>query len=296
MEVKEIVSKLFDISLRIYEKYQSLKKLDYNESKDSIEYQTTISVLSGLLKEEQEIYATITDRELMQEILLHLSQKEKINSVIEDINILIANNMELIKRRIIINLLSKKQNIDKNTLIRMAHEVDKELKENNSSENNSYYSLINLLSLSEETKRDFIKGILLIISNDTELDKDTYINLLYNSAYLFPFCERELLKSNFEIANSIYFCKNIVADFHHINNETVANTNKLYGWDIIKYFKTRTINEYVKIIIRTALLFCSKEEIDSMKSDGDINYIIEESQNDITYVRSVRIGSDKFGK
>lgn len=296
MEVKEIVSKLFDISLRIYEYYQSLKRLDYNGSKDSIEYQNTISILSVLLKEEKEIYATITDRELMQEILLHLSQKEKINSVIEDINILISNNMDLIKRRVIINLLIKKQSKDKNTLIRMAHEVDKELKEINSSENNSYYGLINLLSLSEETKRDFIKGILLIISNDTGLDKDTYINLLYNSAYLFPFCERELLKSNFEIVDGIYFCKNVVVDFHNINKETIANTNKLFGLDIIKYFKTRTINEYIKIIIRTALLFCSKEEIESMKSDEDINSIIEESQNDITYVRSIRIGSDKFGK
>ena len=289
MEGKEIVSKLFDISLKIYEYYQKLKELDYYGKKDSIDYQNNMSILNELLNEEKNIYESINDRDLIQNILLYLSNKKEINNLICDIKALISNNMIIIKRRIIIRLLNKKQDIDKETLLKMALELDDDAKDNNIKiKENSYYKLNNLLKLSESIKMDFINSILLIINNNKDIKRDVFLNLLYNTSYLFEFCEKELLRNNFEIKD-IYWISELVTDLNKINDEEFQHTKELFGIEIYNYFKDRKNEDLIKIILRVSLLFCKEEELKNIGVDINI------SNNDRRLVKSIRVG-DKHGE
>ena len=289
MEGKEIVSKLFDISLKIYEYYQKLKELDYYGKKDSIDYQNNMSILNELLNEEKNIYESINDRDLIQNILLYLSNKKEINNLICDIKALISNNMIIIKRRIIIRLLNKKQDIDKETLLKMALELDDDAKDNNIKiKENSYYKLNNLLKLSESIKMDFINSILLIINNNKDIKRDVFLNLLYNTSYLFEFCEKELLRNNFEIKD-IYWISELVTDLNKINDEEFQHTKELFGIEIYNYFKDRKNEDLIKIILRVSLLFCKEEELKNIGVDINI------SNNDRRLVKSIRVG-DKYGE
>ena len=289
MEVIELANKLLDISLRIYRYYQRLKDLDYCDKKDSIDYQNNLFILNKLLDEEKSIYESINDRDLIQNILLYLSNKKEINNLICDIKALISNNMIIIKRRIIIRLLNKKQDIDKETLLKMALELDDDAKDNNIKiKENSYYKLNNLLKLSESIKMDFINSILLIINNNKDIKRDVFLNLLYNTSYLFEFCEKELLRNNFEIKD-IYWISELVTDLNKINDEEFQHTKELFGIEIYNYFKDRKNEDLIKIILRVSLLFCKEEELKNIGVDINI------SNNDRRLVKSIRVG-DKYGE
>ena len=288
MEVIELANKLLDISLRIYRYYQRLKDLDYCDKKDSIDYQNNLFILNKLLDEEKSIYESINDRDLIQNILLYLSSKKEINNLISDIKALISDNDLIIKRRIIIRLLNKKQDIDKETLLKMALELDKDVKDNNFKiKENSYYKLNNLLKLSESIKMDFINSVLLIINNK-DIKRDIFLNLLYNISYLYEFCERELLKNNFEIKD-IYWISELVSDLNKIKDEEFQQTKEMFGIEIYNYFKDRKNEDLIKIILRVSLLFCREEELKNI--DVDINI----RNSDRSLVKSIRVG-DKYGK
>ena len=287
MKVNELIQKLLELTFKIYECYNYLKIYDYNNQHNLKIYEDKLNELKLLLEEEKEIYSSLKDRDLIQRLLLSLTSKDKINNFSEDIFTLIQNNQDLPKRRIVLKLLTIKQSIDKSKLLAMAKEVDKELKESKSRVKNSYYGIINLLSLSEEIRKDFINTILLIINNDSYINKKVVIDLLYNCAFLFDFCEEELLNNNFLINKDIYWTSSLVVDLHKMDKNEVVNTKELFGIEIIKRFKKDINIEYIKIILRVALLFCKKEEILALEKDSNITSLIKQNKDDLTLVKKI---------
>lgn len=268
MEEDKIILKLLEISLRIRNCYLSLISIDSNNQKDNNEYNETLDELKLLIIEEEKIYDDINDRELIQNLLLKISLKDRINNILYDIDSLINPMDDFIKRRVILKLLGKKQIIDKKRLLKMAIELNSEMKANNIKNiDNSYYKLVNLLDLSEALKKDFINNLLINIKKHKEVSNEICLNLMYNCSFLFDFCEQKLLESHFEIDEKVEYVNELVVKINNLKKEEVDNTKELFGINVIDYLSEKKENETAKIIIMTALAFCKPEEIKRLVFD-----------------------------
>lgn len=271
-ENHEIIKQLLDISKEIKIIYNELDKLEVEELYTSLEYNELIRNLNVKIEEENKIFLEIGNNpERIQMIMEYLTEKSLINNFLEDLRILISgNNDEIIKRRIIIKLLTRKLNIEKERLYVMGKELDEDIEsvgiETDSCKNYGYYGLSNLLLLSNAFKEDFVKTLFILLKKEKDdINKYDFYNITYTLVYFYDFIEQIFLQNYTE--DKVYWSSKLTFMLKGISEEAYKNTKEIYGYELANSICNLENNEILNRILRVSLLFCDDDDIEKLKKD-----------------------------
>ena len=277
----EIIKQLLDLSKDVKDIYEKLIEFELTDEKNSFEYERLIESLEIKREEESKLFQKIgNDTRKIQRILEYLCEKSKINNFFEDLRILTSGNIdEIIKRRIVLKLLSKKLNIDKTKLDEMGLQLDEDLElvgiKAKPSKNNAYYGLSNLLLLSSILKEDFLKTLFVILKKEKEFS-ETIITL----AFLYDFIEQIFLYNYSE--DKVYWSSKLASELKGISEESYKNAKEIYGYKLANSICHLEHNEILNRMLRVSLLFCTAEDIEILKKEYPefLSSIIDSLKND----------------
>lgn len=270
IEDYELINHLLKVTNELKEFYDNLMMLEINGQKDTFEFTSIKNILNQKIEEERTIYLKLgNDTNRLQALMEYFIKKNKINNFLEDLEVLVdGENDEIIKRRIVIKLLAKKLELEKNKLYQMGEELDKDLKETGletkKEKNYAYYGLSNLLLLSSILKQDFLRTLLTLIKKQigNGISQESF-HITYTLSFLYEFLEQEFL-SNYS-DERLFWSSKIVAELKCIGDEEYMDTKKIYGYDIANVVCQFPNSTLWQLILRVSLLFCNMDELSDIK-------------------------------
>lgn len=266
----ELINYLLRVTNELKEFYDNLMMLEINGQKDTIEFTSIKNILNQKIEEESTIYLKLgNDTNRLQALIEYFIEKNKINNFLEDLKVLVdGENDEIIKRRIVIKLLAKKLELEKNKLYQMGEELDKDLEETGletkKEKNYAYYGLSNLLLLSSILKQDFLRTLLALIKKQIgDVTNQQSFHITYTLSFLYEFLEQDFL-SNYS-DERLFWSSKIVAELKCISDEAYMDTKKIYGYDIANDVCQFPNSDFWQLILRVSLLFCNMDELSDIK-------------------------------
>lgn len=255
----DIVSKLYQVSIDIYNKLQDIK----NGKKD-------IS-LSKLLEKEKRIYDSIPSYSLVS-ISDFISDDEMYN--IENmLNYAKDDYEKIIKSRILTKLYDLIEKKDIVYDMDAYYEDEEILEEYEEIEENIFENDINSLenvdNLRKVIYQDIIKVLIKItdnkINNESNiLLKEKYNNFKYNILFIFDELLQKVIKRKFQIPEDIFLDIGFTEAFYNTTNELLKVIYDEVTWSVleeqIEYFDDKDL-EITTLIVRSALVFSSDKII-----------------------------------
>ena len=255
----DIVSKLYQVSIDIYNKLQDIK----NGKKD-------IS-LTKLLEKEKRIYDSIPSYSLVS-ISDFISDDEMYN--IENmLNYAKDDYEKIVKSRILTKLYDL---IEKNDIVYdmdTYYEDEEILEEYEEIEENIFENDINSIenvdNLRKVIYQDIIKVLIKItdnkINNESNiLLKEKYNNFKYNILFIFDELLQKVIKRKFQIPEDIFLDIGFTEAFYNTTNELLKVIYDEVTWSVleeqIEYFDDKDL-EITTLIVRSALVFSSDKII-----------------------------------
>ncbi len=290
---KSLINKILELNSDLLSKYEELNIYPV----DSKEYFILTNRIYSLKYQINKLLEKVSSSLKLQSYMEYLYPKGKINNFSEDLKILInGDREELIKRRLLISLLERKIEKDIAKLSNMASTLNSDivlygipnLQEFCHNIYNPCDRLADLLRVSNALRQDFIKSLGVILE-DNGLNKNNHLNFLYESL------EEELLKENYDHKH-IYFTSKLDANLASFTDSEYNASKSMYGFktvgDILDEYPDIFNNQLLLCVIKTALLFCTPEELKILKDKYGIvlNNVILDNQE---YQESVNILSLK---
>ena len=290
---KSLINKILELNSDLLSKYEELN----NYAKDSKEYFILTNRIYSLKYQINKLLEKVNSSLKLQSYMEYLCSKNKINNFSEDLRILInGDREELIKRRLLISLLERKIEKDITKLDNMATTLNADivlyglpdLREFCHNNYNPCNRLADMLRVSNALRQDFVKSLGIVLE-DKELNKNKHLNFLYESL------EEELLKESYG-HKRIYFTSKIDANLAGFTDSEYNASKSMYGFktvmELLDEYNCVFSNPLLLGVIKTALLFCTSEELKTLKDKYGIilNNVILDNQE---YQESVNILSLK---
>lgn len=288
-----ILKEIIKLETENCEIYQNLASLEFENLKDSQEYDAYLDTLKFNLNTLNNLYMNFKDDVdkllKMQEVLAGLQDPDfasfitlisfnpmaltrlRALSIFEDIELAIRDEEAIADSIIDENIdLSVFEEMDEET---DAEELEEELEEISMEEHSVFERLTDIMV--ENDIVTTILGILekYILKEENMNIKEKLIRFKYNLIYSFPKIEKCLIPKRFTCDDVIYWNSSVIGDYAFEDYDDYANVMYSYGEDMLHeaydtfcdcYFdKQEGIDEeylakHVQIVLRSALLFVSE--------------------------------------
>ena len=300
LENYNLLKSLLEVTKEIKLDYDELCKLEINNQKDTIKYQSYIEDLKEKIQKEEEIYNKISKSIDILYLFAEYLFPNGLREFEDEIEVLKLDKIdEIIKIRLssqinslIINYsftededydeLDEIEEVDPDEMIEFEEDIDfdKEFKED--------------AMMDVTIMKDISNTILTIlnkyINNENySFMRDKLIKFKYNYSYIYKSIEYSILENNFEINPILYWENLLVADLQKRDLKNTKMVLNKYIQDLtirqlenFKYLINNNINEQIKkehlvlfaIIFRTILLFVNKRTINNLQRTIDLEIIL----------------------